>query len=202
MSQTQQQPTERRSGDRKAEILAAACELLQTQGYAGFSYQDLSTRLGIAKPSIHHHFPTKESLGVAIVQSYADRLAQMCAALEQQAQTPGDQLRLFFEFADAEASSQERSICPGGALHGNYENFPESVQDAARSLSEHMHGWLSSLLHRGRESGEVRFLGSPEDEAWALMSILQGGRQHSRTHGIEVWRAVVRQVSSSLLGTS
>ncbi|HIE19064.1 TPA: TetR/AcrR family transcriptional regulator, partial [Candidatus Bathyarchaeota archaeon] len=35
-------------------------------GYGGFSYSDLSKALGITKASIHHHFPSKEELGLAV----------------------------------------------------------------------------------------------------------------------------------------
>ena len=59
--------------DRKHDILLAAQDLLQTRGYAGFSYQDLSDRLGIAKPSIHHHFATKEALALALVEGLRAR---------------------------------------------------------------------------------------------------------------------------------
>lgn len=187
--------------DRKQEILEAAQELFQTQGYSGFSYQDLSSRLGIAKPSIHHHFPTKEALGVALVESYGEMLAGMQAQLEAASSSPADQLRAMLQMGEEEACCHDRALCPGGALHSNFENFPASVQEATREVSERMHRFVADLLRRGRELGEIRFLGTPEDEAWTLMSTLMGSRQQCRTHGVEVWRAVARQVAANLLGS-
>ena len=55
---------------RKDQILEVATELVQTRGYNAFSYQDLSDRLGITKASIHHHFPSKEDLGIAVAEKY------------------------------------------------------------------------------------------------------------------------------------
>ncbi|WP_410578583.1 TetR/AcrR family transcriptional regulator, partial [Bacillus sp. SIMBA_026] len=42
---------------RAAEIVEQAKLLLAAGGYHGFSYADISERVRIGKPSIHHHFP-------------------------------------------------------------------------------------------------------------------------------------------------
>ena len=59
--------------ERKTEILDVAEELLLSRGYCAFSYQDIADRLGIRKASLHHHFATKEDLGVALCET--ERLA-------------------------------------------------------------------------------------------------------------------------------
>ena len=56
--------------DRKTQILEVATELVQTRGYSAFSYQNLSDRLGITKASLHHHFASKEKLGIAVAEKY------------------------------------------------------------------------------------------------------------------------------------
>ncbi len=64
-------------------LLKEAEALMRTRGYAAFSYADLSERIGIRKASIHHHFPTKEDLGNALIDSYLvkfeDALADVLA---------------------------------------------------------------------------------------------------------------------------
>lgn len=188
--------------DRKTEILEAAQELIQSHGYTGFSYQDLSDRLGLAKPSLHHHFGTKEELGLALIESYHGMLAGMQEAVLSASDSPAEQLRALLRFGDEDAEHRKHCICPGGALHANYLVFPASMQRATEELSEAMHRFVTDILARGRERGEIRFEGEPSDEAWALMSALQGGRAQARTHGMDVWHAVARQVESSLLGGS
>ena len=39
------------------------------------SFQDIASEVGIKKPSIIHHFPTKAELGVAIIRRYRDTFA-------------------------------------------------------------------------------------------------------------------------------
>ncbi|MCA8089277.1 TetR/AcrR family transcriptional regulator, partial [Burkholderia cenocepacia] len=50
-------------------LVQAGEGLMRSMGYAAFSYADLAETVGIRKASIHHHFPTKEDLGVAIVEA-------------------------------------------------------------------------------------------------------------------------------------
>ena len=188
--------------DRKPKILAAARDLLQTKGYPGFSYSDLSERLGIAKPSIHHHYPTKEDLGLAVIESYREMLHEMQRELKSEKGGPADQLRGFLAFGEQEMCDSDHAICPGGAMHANYESFPESIQRAVLGLSEEIHAWMADLLRRGSEAGEIHVTGSADDAAWSLLASLQGGRQQARTHGIGVWRAVVRQIESTYLRDS
>ena len=47
--------------------------LLQDKGFNGFSYAHIATELGVKNAAIHYHFPTKESLGIAVVKRYRDR---------------------------------------------------------------------------------------------------------------------------------
>ncbi|MEL7519278.1 MAG: TetR/AcrR family transcriptional regulator, partial [Pseudomonadota bacterium] len=50
-------------------------------GYGGFSYADLARDAGIKKASIHHHFPAKADLGLAVLERYAQRLKETLEAI-------------------------------------------------------------------------------------------------------------------------
>ena len=56
-------------------ILDAGQELIQSGGFSAMSFQDIASEVGIRKPSIIHHFPTKAELGVAIIRRYRDTFA-------------------------------------------------------------------------------------------------------------------------------
>ena len=51
-------------------ILAAAEQRIRTAGYHGFSFREIAADVGIKSSSVHHYFPTKESLGVAVARRY------------------------------------------------------------------------------------------------------------------------------------
>ena len=188
--------------DRKTEILEAAQDFLQVKGYAGFSYRDLSDRLGIAKPSIHHHFATKEDLALALMDRYAEMLEAYRAEVATYADRPADFLRAVLAQEAEELACNEHSLCPGGAMHANYEVFPESVRARVRQLNDAMHAMWVDLLRAGRELGQIHFRGTPEQAAWTLSSLLMGARQHARAAGPQVWAEVSRHIEVDWLSTS
>ena len=55
------------------ELLRHAENLVRRRGYSGFSYADVSERVGIRKASIHYHFPTKEIMVSTVLDSYRQR---------------------------------------------------------------------------------------------------------------------------------
>jgi TetR/AcrR family transcriptional repressor of nem operon len=55
-------------GETAERILDAANALLIDRGYSAFSYADIAETVKIRKASIHHHFPTKAGLVVAVLE--------------------------------------------------------------------------------------------------------------------------------------
>jgi len=56
---------ERRKQMLRDEILDAARTLLSAKGYAAMSMDDLAAQVGISKPTLYSHFPTKDDIVVA-----------------------------------------------------------------------------------------------------------------------------------------
>jgi len=48
--------------DTKTAILERAMALLQSKGYDGFSYKDISGPMGVKNAAIHYHYPSKTDL--------------------------------------------------------------------------------------------------------------------------------------------
>src|SRR3989442_14712284 len=65
-----------RARDTREEIFNSAEELWQRRGYNGFSYHHIAVQLGIRNAAIHYHFPSKENLGVALIQRYRNRFRE------------------------------------------------------------------------------------------------------------------------------
>lgn len=69
---------------RKAEIVQAARELIQTKEYEKMTLQDVMDRLGIAKGTIYHYFKSKEELLEAVVENIVNEHFEKMQTLIQE----------------------------------------------------------------------------------------------------------------------
>lgn len=65
--------------DRRDELLTAAARLFAQRGYHSVGVDDVGAAVGIAGPSIYHHFATKLDLIVAVITQGADQLLDSTA---------------------------------------------------------------------------------------------------------------------------
>lgn len=182
--------------DTREEILNAAEELLQRRGYNAFSYQHIAIQLGIRNAAIHYHFPSKENLGVALVQRYRQRFRDWVEETSAKADA-WDRLGAYFQtyvdFVEAEGK-----ICPGGVLGAEFQAIPEEMQHEARLLVREIFAWIVATLELGREQGSIEFAGEAEHKAVVIGAALQGSLQISRMAGPERFHQVLQQLSLEL----
>jgi AcrR family transcriptional regulator len=65
---------------RRAQILAAAIEIIGVRGYQGFVLQDVARRCGLTNGGVLYHFPSKEHLLLAVLEERDRRLSGEIAA--------------------------------------------------------------------------------------------------------------------------
>lgn len=183
---------------RKTEILELSAKLLRRKSFSAFSYTDLSVSLGIRKASIHHHFPTKETLGVALIEFYRANAEVMMSRLVERAPSPGIALRAFFAGAEAALLDGTHNVCPHGAFDENTDSLPVSIVERLTKLRAWSYLEVAQLLEDARAGHEVRFEGPAEDQAIFLLAALEGARGCARSGDRTAFRAVVRQLLRSL----
>ncbi len=183
--------------NRKDQILEIATELVQTRGYSAFSYQDLSDRLGIAKASIHHHFPSKEDLGKAVAEKYNADVRAALAEAKRKSDDPWVQLEGYVQFVLEIIKTQNR-ICAAGSVQSEINVVPEAMGQSMCSLVQYVIGWISDVIKRGRDLGVMDFPGTPANEAAMIFSAAQGAMQYGRAHGPKKARQVMQQIKENL----
>ncbi len=77
----------------REEIINAAVVLFSQNGYHATSMQDVAHAVAIKKPSLYHHFESKEAILVAILESTMDRLIQQLEVIARSDLKSADKLR-------------------------------------------------------------------------------------------------------------
>ncbi len=184
--------------DTREEILNCAEELWQRRGYNGFSYHHIAVQLGIRNAAIHYHFPSKESLGVALIQRYRNRFREWFVQARK-TENAWSRLQSYFNLYVAYFNAECR-VCPSGILGAEFQAIPEEMREEARLLMGEIYDWLIETLELGRSQGSLRFIGKPEDKAVQLGASLQGGLQIARVAGAERLDQLLAQLSLELFG--
>ena len=162
-------------------ILNVAERLVQTQGYNGFSYADISAALRITKASLHYHFPTKAKLGLSLVLRYQETFGNALEALRKRVPDPAEKLRAYVRlYADV---LREDRMCLCGMLAAEQATLPKPMRTALNAFFDANEKWLAEVLGEGRKTGALRFEGSVDEEARLLVASLEGAMLVARSYG-------------------
>lgn len=159
------------AGTRDA-LIEVAGGLMRTKGYAAFSYADLADVVGIRKASIHHHFPSKEDLGEAIVDEYIAKTRDALVDLEVRSTSATTRLNGFVALFRSSASTEMLPLC--GALAAEMSSLPESLQQLTKGFFDLQLTWLTKVIQAGIDSGELGEGVGATKKAFALLSLLEG----------------------------
>ncbi|WP_018681737.1 TetR/AcrR family transcriptional regulator [Actinokineospora enzanensis] len=166
--------------DTRGALLDHATRLVRTRGYAAFSYADLAEAVGIRKASVHHHFATKEQLGVELVTRYTERFQARLADIDRLAADPVDALRRYAALYRDGLSDGEACLC--GVIAAEIAAVPPAIAAGVTEFFRVNREWLSTLLENGERSGTLCPQGNPDDHAAVLLATLEGAVLIARAH--------------------
>jgi len=163
-------------------ILDIAERLVQTRGYNGFSYADISSELRIRNASIHYHFPSKTDLGKRLVARYRETFMRALADLEAQTSDARRRLRAYVGLWSQVLRDRDR-MCLCGMMAADIATLPKAVRAEIKQFFEENEDWLVRVLTAGRKTKTLRLAGSPEVEARLLTMGLEGAMLVARSYG-------------------
>jgi len=158
-------------------ILHHADELIQLNGFNGFSYADLSKTLGITKASIHHHFPAKADLGIAYCLQKCDALAQLDSQLKAKKHA-AEQLQGYFNIF--ESCGQQQQMCGIYAMQTDLQLMSEPLQKQVNKLADFELQILARILELGVQSDEFKFKATPYQQAVIICCAVKGALMLNR----------------------
>jgi len=155
-------------------LLTTTEDLVRTRGLNGFSYADLSKRIGIRKASIHHHFPKKADLALATLRAYSEgifaRLDEIANMKEGAEAKLGAYLALY---RAALGAGDQTCLCVAYALDRAALSPPVELALAefhARSLD-----WLAEVL--------APVVAEPKAAAAEVLALVEGAQILARATG-------------------
>ena len=165
----------------KQRILNSASRLIQSRSYEGFSFQDIADEVGIRKASIYAHFPSKEDLARAVLESarhFFEREAASCEQRSAQAQLK----HVLGPFRRLSAGGER--MCPGGSFAAVWSSTSPGLQAAVLEFTNFQLDLIERIVKHGRaeRSFKVNEL-TPGQQAALIMSNIQGALLMTRITG-------------------
>jgi TetR/AcrR family transcriptional regulator, transcriptional repressor for nem operon len=179
------------SANTRQQILRVAGNLIRTRSYLGFSFQDIADAIGIRKPSLYHHFPSKEALGIEVLTEAAHAFRKWAAATPS---APGRKLSAYFAMY-RNALRAGRGVCPAGALATGWDCIDAQLRDAVRALRETQIRWLTEIFSAANPRARRR----AGERAAFVFAACQGALLSARMTGaVEDFDAAIAQVRAAM----
>jgi TetR/AcrR family transcriptional regulator, transcriptional repressor for nem operon len=173
------------------QALAAARGLIQTRSYLGFSFQDVADAVGVRKPSLYHHFPSKEALGAEVLSEAAEAFRRWARPIAER--PPADRLNAYFKMYRNDLRAGER-VCPGGSFVAGWDCIEDGLRAAVREIRAEQVLWLTGVL------GALLPAGKPASAmASYVYAVCQGALSTARMSGrVEDFDDVIAQLKQTL----
>lgn len=172
------------TGDSTAgRILEAGRQLIMRRGYSGFSYADIADAIDIRKASIHHHFPTKADLAVAVLQQSQASFDADMSLLDASGADALVQMRAYIGYWERCIADDSAPFCVAGMLGAELPALPDDVARAVRAHFDDLAAWLVRVLEAGVKDGVVQSGISVQTEAATFVSLVYGAMLAARAYG-------------------
>lgn len=145
-----------------------------TRSYLGFSFQDVADRVGIRKPSLYHHFPTKDALAIEILRRARVTFERWTSGMDL---PPAKKVEAYIKMY-RDTLGAGRVMCPAGALTPSFDVVDPPVREEVRLIRQAQVDWLTEVYS---ELGER----APRARARAkhLFALCQGALASARMTG-------------------
>ena len=156
----------------REQVLDAAERMVQERGLNAVSFQQLADAVGLSKPSVFHHFSTKEALASALVERCRTKYgAEYGAVIDADLPAPA-KLRGIAEIF--ERGLTDNRLCLLSALGQSLPTLTDAVQDDLRLSVRGSIDRYARVFEQGAAENSLRFEGSPSDAAAAFLALLEG----------------------------
>jgi TetR/AcrR family transcriptional repressor of nem operon len=142
----------------REKILDAAFQEIHRHGFQAASLSNIIDRTGLTKGALYHHFPDKDSLGLAVIEEVIrESLEAFMFAPLRATDNPVDTLREVIKLKAERATSD--TVMLGCPLNNLMQEMSPLDADFKRRLTEILKTWqdvVTDALKRGQKQAQVR----------------------------------------------
>jgi TetR/AcrR family transcriptional repressor of nem operon len=164
-------------GDARTRLLDAARDVIRQKGFAATSVDDLCQSAGVTKGAFFHHFKTKDALGVAAANYWAETTSALFAKAPYHApDDPLDRVLAYLDFRRAIIGGETYEYtCLVGTMTQEVHDSAPTIRDAcAKSIFGHA-ATLEADIKAAREQRGIDADWTVESLARHTQAVLQGG---------------------------
>lgn len=160
-------------------LLDVAEQAARSRGFDAFSYADLSDAVGIRKASIHHHFPAKADLALALINRYRENFLSTLAGIDDKNPTAGERLSGFLR-TYRDALSDGQTVCLCVAYSSGRDSFQAPVIDELDAFHSDCLSWLETVFDQACQDKTIKDPGPAQMEAKACLALVEGAQLMAR----------------------
>lgn len=182
--------------DTKTKLLDHANLLIKSVGVNAMSYADLSSKVGISKASIHHHFPKKEDLIIALIQRTNMIYAEIFAEIVQ---GPGFGIEKLYKLAEIyQPGTCKGGRCLLGMLSAEIASLGETVQSHVRAGVQVPLDAFALAFAQAQSEGAVASHASAAVLAHSFYALILGAQHLSHAGGDNAFSQTIELFLESL----
>jgi AcrR family transcriptional regulator len=137
------QPPDEVAPSRREAILAAALALFRQRTFHAVGIDEIGTAAGISGPGVYRHFPSKDSLLVALFDRISEQMLEGARAVAAEQGEPDETLRRLVDLHVGYAS-EERALL--SVWYQDWRSLPApDRQRVSRRQVEYMSEWTRAL---------------------------------------------------------
>lgn len=157
-------------------VLDVAARSFQASGFAATSTHDVVRMAGVTGGALHHHFPTKKALALAVIgERVAAELGETWVATVRDAPSAAAGILQAFDTVAAALDAQGSvSGCPLGNLALELSLADGDLREA---LAHEYRTWRDAIaerLRRDRDAGNAAYAPDPEAFANVVIALFSG----------------------------
>ncbi|QFY59434.1 TetR/AcrR family transcriptional regulator [Rhizobium grahamii] len=169
--------------DTYSRILDSAQSLIVTRGYNAFSYADIAAEVGVGKATIHHHFPGKADLAVAVIARYRQATADGMGAMAAQVTQADMRLAAYVGFWEQCIRDNNAPFCIAALLAAELPSLPPEVAEQVKAHFDELIDRLTIFIDEGLRSGDLKSPDNAEKSARVLVASVHGAMLAARVAG-------------------